>query len=172
MPQTPLTKKPGEFRATCRMVEQLTAQEMTPEEHATATAAGATSRWDRDRKAEVWPVQCDFEFTDRDEFAQHMVQRHDGGRYRWENGSLDRGRVGQVRTYRPRMPIPVQPWKPPRLRLEGLPLRTAAEVKAFTKEPVLACRGGCGFVVEDRGFVAEVLERHRAECAAWQAAAS
>lgn len=168
--------RPGDFHATCRLQRPVpyddVPEDVRPLVDADVLTPGRIkSRWDR-KLGNVVDLPCDFATTDRDEFTRHMTELHDGGRYRWENGRIDPapgGNCPTVRTYRARMPIPVKPWKPPALRPEGKPVRTAADVRALTKEPVLACRGGCGFVVEDRGRdVTAIIEAHKASCAARQ----
>lgn len=117
------------------------------------------STYDKKRGGHGRWVTCALEFTDRAEYETHMREAHSGGVYRWDNAALD-ANVVEVRTYRPRMPIPVKLWRSPRLLDEGRPW---VDPDAKKKEQLTeTCR--CGLVLElgtseaSRQYVREHLE--------------
>ena len=135
--------KPGEFKAFCRLGRLVPLNEVLalPREEQPDTAH---SHWNRKLGCEVVSVQCAEEFTDREAFATHMRELHDGGTYRWERASLEpSSREGSSKTFRPRIPVPVRRWKAPKLHDEGQPFDT-------TKHPVRECEG-CGLIAEFDG---------------------
>lgn len=176
---------PGAFRAICRLKSDVWEEPpaelaaawqtvlATPIPYGDAAAVDAYrdlkaaleqqlapwSTYDKKRGGHGRWVTCDLEFTDRGEYERHMREAHSGGVYRWDNASLD-ANVVEVLTYRPRMPIPVKLWKPPRLTAEGKPWVDPDHKK---KEQLTeTCR--CGLVLElgtseaSRQYVREHLE--------------
>lgn len=155
--------KPGEFKAVCRVAHAVPLAEVLawPREDQPDTVL---SHWNRKHGCEVVEIRCAETFTDRALFEAHMRELHDGGLYRWESASLSSD-VRLVRTFSPRMAVPVKMWKAPRLRGEGQPFDTS-------KHPVNEC-DGCGLIAEYDGSQAWELwwREHTAFCAG-QAAAS
>lgn len=112
--------QPGLFKAHCRLVEKMTAQQMTPAQYASATDAGVTSRWDTKAKAEVWLVQCDVTFEDAAVYERHMAEQHAQRPAIWDSPQLTAAAAERhVRAYQPRTAAVEPFWKPPRLAAEG-----------------------------------------------------
>jgi hypothetical protein len=99
----PGTRKPGEFKARCRRGEWVPISDIPAEKQIEGMLKA--SRWDRRVKAEVTPVQCDFETEDRAAFEAHMAEVHGGGIYRYDAGGLT-PTTRTTKNYSPRMPIP------------------------------------------------------------------
>lgn len=178
---------PGAFHAVCRLTS--TVWEEPPAELAAAwqehlakpipygnAAAVEAHRaekalleaqltpWSWDRKQEAYGrwVTCELEFADRSAYETHMRDCHAGGIYRWDNATLDPSKAAEVRTYRPRMPLPVKLWKAPRLHPEGKAWSDADRTETCS----------CGLVLElgtdesSRQYVREHLELCTGEAAA------
>lgn len=157
--------KPGEFRASCRLVKPVPLGEISESMRASVEAGNVPTRWDRKLKAEVVDVPCVLDTTDRGVFEAHMKEQHDGGIYRWDNGSL--AEIREVRNYRPRMPLPVKLWKPARLSPDGKPW-----VDPDKKHPLTeTC--ACGLVLElGSDEASRLFVRQHLELCAGQAVAS
>lgn len=170
---TSLTKKPGEFRATCRKGAYLPVDQLTLEERAWAEAEDAARiergeygnvfKYDHRLKVETALVECTLDTTDRAELVAHMKRMHGGGLHRWDNGSVD-PQVREVRNYSPRMQLPVKLWKPTRLTEDGKPWPA-------THDRTKTC-DDCGLVAEVDGTNASDLwwREHQEFCAERQAA--
>lgn len=117
---------PGMFKAVCRLgywTPDLAALMLTETET-------PVSKWDKKTARNVFQGQCSVEFTGWAELDAHMREVHEGGRYRWDSGSID-PHIMEVRNYKPRTPSPVPMWKSPRLTEEGKPFEpTGLEIGA------------------------------------------
>lgn len=126
----PRTRKPGEFRASCRKGAYLPVHQLTEAERVWAEDEDARRRaeglyggvfkYDRRLKLETALVRCELDTTDPAELEAHLNRVHGGGLYRWDAGGL-RPTDRTVKNYAPKMAIPVKPWKAPKLTEEGKP---------------------------------------------------
>lgn len=141
-----LTKKPGEFRATCRTGARLPLDQLTPEERldldrriaeteARGEYVGHLQSWDRKLRVEVALIECSLNTTDRDEYLAHMARFH--GKKPTLNIDLSGSNLDLVRRASGR-------WATPKAKPEGTP------VKPSTKEieAALSTCGRCGLVAE------------------------
>jgi hypothetical protein len=162
-----LTKKAGEFRATCRKGAYLLLEQMTPEERidldrriaeaeARGEYTGMLQRWDKGRKAEVGLVECTLATTDREEYLAHLARFHNKRTtltpFRNES-NLDLFRRASGK------------WRGPKAKPEGTPVKPDVDFKTCP---------ACGLVAEVGYRVGYVLwwDEHTRMCAGAEAGAA
>lgn len=151
---TPLTSKPGTFKATCRLKRPVPYKTLPDDVRVLVDADVTTpgrlkSRWDRKLAVEVVDLPCDFATEDPQAFEAHMADVH--GRK-----STRRGVWSSKSSELPYLTTPR--WKAPKLTEDG----TAWDDKE--KYRTRTCRG-CGLVVELGRDSTAVIEEHKASCA-------
>lgn len=135
-------RRAGDFRATCRRrtwvpIDQILALPSAQQPKKLET------RWDRKLGGEVGVLTCRLDTTDRAVYLEHLKERHGGG-------------------YRYTVPNMRARWSPPRLQVDGAPLRVSTEAL----ERRLRDCPRCGLVAEVNHLVGDRWwDEHRRFCA-------